>query len=61
MIIELVKEINHHDKITYYIKVDDKFRSGSVCYSIEEAMEMYDTIKLSLGGKRIEVLIQEEI
>jgi hypothetical protein len=41
--------------------VDDEFKSGSVCHSLGEAMEMYDSIKLSLGGKRIEVLIQEEI
>jgi hypothetical protein len=61
MKIELVKETNHRDTITYYVKVDDKFRSGSVCHSLGEAMEMYDTIKLSLGGKRIEVLMQEEI
>jgi len=61
MKIELVKETNHRDTITYYVKVDDEFKSGSVCHSLGEAMEMYDSIKLSLGGKRIEVLIQEEI
>lgn len=60
MILQLVKETKL-GKASYYIMEDGQFRAGSVCDSLPEAMEMYEGIKMFLGAKRVEVLIQEEI
>lgn len=60
MKIQLVKEIKY-DKATYYITIDGNFKAGSICDNIAEAMEMFESIKYEVSGKRIEVLMQEEL
>jgi hypothetical protein len=61
MKIELVKELDSIGQITYYIKVDDKFQSGTVRSQFPDAMEMYENVKANYSKSRVEVLIQEEI
>jgi hypothetical protein len=61
MKIELVKELDSIGDITYYIKVDDKFQSGTIRLKLPEAMEVYENVKANYSKSRVEVLIQEEI
>lgn len=60
MTLQLVKEIKL-GKVTYYITEDGQIKAGTICDTLPEAMEMYQGIKMFLGAKRIEVLMQEEI
>jgi len=60
MKIQLVKETKY-DKATYYITTDSNFKAGSICDNIAEAMEMFENIKYEVSGKRVEVLMQEEL
>ena len=61
MKIELVKELDSIGQVTYYIKVDDKFQSGTVRSKLPDAMEVYENVKANYSKSRVEVLIQEEI
>ena len=61
MIIELVKEYDNAGNITYHIKIDDKFQSGSVRSSLQDAMELYERVRANYTQARTEVLIKEEI
>ena len=61
MKIELVKELDNIGQVTYYVKVDDKFQSGTVRLQLPEAMEVYENVKANYSKSRVEVLIQEEI
>jgi hypothetical protein len=61
MTIELVKELDAAGQVTYYVKVDNKFQSGTVTTNIPNAMEMYKRIKENYTKARIETLIKEEI
>lgn len=60
MILQLVKETKA-GKVTYYITEDGQIRAGTICDTLPEVMEMYQGIKMFLGAKRVEVLMQEEI
>ncbi len=60
MKIQLVKETKG-DKSTYYIIVDDGLKSGSICDSLAEAIDMFEGVKYEITGKRTEILMQEEI
>lgn len=61
MTIELVKEYDNGGNITYHIKIDDKFQSGSVRSSLKDAMELYERVRANYTQARTEVLIREEI
>jgi hypothetical protein len=61
MKIELVKELDSIGQVTYYIKVDDKFQSGTVRSTLPDAREVYENVKANYSKSRVEVLIQEEI
>jgi hypothetical protein len=61
MKIELVKELDSIGQVTYYIKVDDKFQSGTIRSTLLDAREMYENVKANYSKSRVEVLIQEEI
>lgn len=61
MKIELVKELDNIGQVTYYVKVDDKFQSGTVRLQLPEAMEVYENVKANYSKSRVEVLIKEEI
>lgn len=60
MKIQLVKETKH-DVSTYYITVNGEFKAGSICSNLIDALEMFDSVKFEVSGKRTEVLMQEEI
>jgi len=60
MKIQLVKETKY-DKATYYITVDGKFKAGSTCDNLAEALEAFEDAKYEVNGKRIEILMQEEL
>jgi hypothetical protein len=60
MKIQLVKETKY-DRASYYIAINGEFRAGSICDSLAEALEMFESIKFEISGKRTEVLMQEEI
>jgi hypothetical protein len=59
MTIELVKEFDTIGQITYYIKVDDKFQSGTVRSQLADAMDVYETVKAKYTQARVETLIKE--
>jgi|LauGreDrversion4_2_1035121.scaffolds.fasta_scaffold43373_5 hypothetical protein len=59
MTIELVKEFDNIGNITYYIKVDDKFQSGTVRTVLTDALDVYECVKENYTKSRIEVLIRE--
>jgi hypothetical protein len=61
MTIELVKEFDTVGQITYYIKVDDKFQSGTVRSQLVDAMEVYENVKAKYTQARVEVLIKETL
>jgi len=61
MTIELVKEYDNAGNITYHIKVDNEYQSGSVRSSLSDAMELYKRVKENYTKARTEVLIKEEI
>ena len=61
MTIELVKEFDTIGQITYYIKVDDKFQSGTVRSQLVDAMEVYENVKAKYTQARVEVLIKETL
>ena len=61
MTIELVKEFDTIGQITYYIKVDDKFQSGTVRSQLVDAMEVYESIKTNYTKAKVEVLIKESL
>jgi predicted RNA-binding protein with PIN domain len=59
MTIELVKEFNTIGDVTYYIKVDNEFQSGTVRTQLIEAMEVYEDVKAKYTQARVEVLVKE--
>lgn len=61
MILELVKEIDVKGQISYHIKADDKYISGSTRFDVIEAHQVYDEIKDNYSKARTEILIREEI
>lgn len=61
MTIELVKEFDNAGQVTYYVKVDDKFQSGTVRSKLEDAIEIYENVKENYTKARVETLIREEI
>lgn len=61
MKIELIKDVDNIGQVTYYVKIDDKFQSGTIRHQLHEAMEVYDNVKENCSKARIEVLIREEI
>ena len=61
MTIELVKEYDNAGNITYHIKVNNEFQSGTVRSSLPDAMELYQRVKENYTQARVEVLIKEEI
>jgi hypothetical protein len=61
MTIELVKEFDHAGQVTYYVKLDDKFVSGSVRREMPEALEIYECVREKHTKARVEVLIKETI
>jgi len=60
MKIQLVKETKY-DKATYYITIDGNFKAGSTCDNLAEALEAFEDAKYEVSGKRVEVLMQEEL
>jgi hypothetical protein len=61
MVIELIKEFDNAGQISYYIKVDDKFQSGTVRSNVMDAMDIYENIKANYTKARVEVLVKEII
>jgi hypothetical protein len=61
MTIELVKELDNVGQITYHVKIDDKFQSGTIRTQLTDALDVYENIKSCYSKARIEVLIKEEI
>ncbi len=61
MTIELVKDYDNAGQITYYIKIDDKFQSGTVRTTLQDALDLYARVKENYTQARTEVLIKEEI
>ena len=59
MVIELIKEFDNAGQISYYIKVDDKFQSGTVRSNVMDAMDIYENIKANYTKARVEVLVKE--
>ena len=53
MTIELVKEFDTVGQITYYIKVDDKFQTGTVRSQLVDAMEVYENVKAKYTKARV--------
>jgi hypothetical protein len=61
MVIELIKEFDSAGQISYYIKVDDKFQSGTIRFNVMDAMDIYENIKANYTKARVEVLVKEII
>jgi hypothetical protein len=61
MTIELIKEYDKVGQITYHIKVDNEFQSGTIRRTLPEAMDVYECVKEKYSSARVEVLIKEEI
>ncbi len=61
MTIELVKEYAKNGSISYHVKVDQEFVTGTVRTNLHEAMEVYESTKLAYTCSREEILIKEEI
>ena len=61
MKIQLIREVTEHNRSFYYITVDEKMKSNTVCDELGEALEHFEKVKHSITGKRIEVLMQETI
>jgi hypothetical protein len=61
MTIELVKDVDNLGQVSYHVKVDGNFQSGTFRSQLHDAMEVYENIKLHYGKSRTEVLIKEEI
>ena len=61
MIIELVEELDKVGRTTYYVKLDDVYQAGSISLTLDEAVQMYNTIKENYSRARVEVLLQESI
>ncbi len=61
MTIELVKEFDSIGNITYYVKVDNKFQSGTVRSNVTDAMEVYENVRANYTKARVETLIKEDI
>jgi hypothetical protein len=61
MTIELVKEFDSTGQITYYVKVDGKFQSGTVRSNITAATEVYENVRANYTKARVETLIKEDI
>jgi hypothetical protein len=59
MTIELVKEIDIVGQITYYIKIDNEFQSGTVRTQLTDAMDVFENIKAKHTQARVETLIKE--
>jgi hypothetical protein len=60
MILSIVKEVKMGEA-TYYLTEDGKFRAGTICNTLTDALDMFENIKLSLNAKRTEIIMQEEI
>jgi hypothetical protein len=61
MTIELIKEFDSTGQITYYVKVDDKFQSGTVRSNVTDAMEIYENVRANYTKARVETLVKEDI
>ena len=61
MTIELVKELDNIGQVSYHVKVDGSYQSGTVRSQLHDAMEVYENIKANCGKARMEILIKEEI
>lgn len=61
MVLELVKEYDNAGQVIYYIKIDDKFQSGTVRHHIHDAMELYNRVKENYSKARTETIIREVI
>ena len=61
MTIELVKEFDKLGQISYHVKVDDKFQSGTIRVNLQDALEVFDNVKANYTKARTEVLVREEI
>jgi hypothetical protein len=61
MTIELVKELDNIGQVSYHVKVDGSFQSGTFRSQLHDAMEVYENVKANYSKARTEVLIKEEI
>jgi len=61
MTIELIKEFDNTGQITYYVKVDDKFQTGTVRTQLSDALDVYECVKENHTKARIEILVKEII
>ena len=61
MTIELVKELDNIGQVSYHVKVDGSFQSGTFRSQLHDAMEVYENVKANYSKARTETLIKEEI
>ena len=61
MTIELIKEVGPTGYVTYHVKVDGKYQSGSSSTELHEARMTYEAIKANYNKARTEVLMKEDI
>jgi len=61
MTIELIKEYSKTGGVSYHVKVDGVFVSGTVCFDLPNAMEAYDRVRDNATKERSETLIRELI
>jgi hypothetical protein len=59
--IKLLKTYDASGEVSYAVEVSGKILKGTVTYTMQEAMEMYTTIKSQYTQSRVEVLMEEEI
>lgn len=61
MKVELIKETNFAGEWMYYVKLDDKYITGTMTPKEDKALEYYEFIKQNKGVNSIEVIKQTEI